>query len=317
MYGATRIHCECTTSCTAILYLDVTILSYNSSDLNCKLITIYKSSAISERKSRACQTQICVSYMVELVGILNITPDSFSDGGQYFDPQTAIAHAAQMIDDVAFIDVGAESTRPGAVVLTDDEEWQRLEPILTILIPKYPGRISLDSYHPATVRRALQIGPVIVNDITAFNNPEMLRIVEDLQPTVIISHHPRMGIQEAHRLQPVSSVDQVRDDLLTKVQLMMDRGLRRDQIILDPGIGFGKTMELNKQLLAFAEQVPDFDVMIGYSRKRFLGEHRMDLEPNLAAGKIAAVSGARYLRVHDVAGHRQLLATHRPATLIQ
>ncbi len=246
--------------------------------------------------------------MVELVGILNITPDSFSDGGQYFDTAAALAHAAQMIDDVAFIDVGAESTRPGAVALTDDEEWQRLEPILTVLIPKYPGRISLDSYHPATIRRAFQIGPVIVNDITAFNNPEMVRAVEDLQPTVIISHHPRMGIQEAHRLQPVSTVEQVRDDLLTKVQLLMSRGLRRDQIILDPGIGFGKTMALNEQLLTFAALVPDFDVMIGYSRKRFLGDHRMDLEPNLAAGKIAAGSGARYLRVHDVAGHKHDLA---------
>ena len=241
--------------------------------------------------------------MVELVGILNITPDSFSDGGQHFDPQAAIAHAAQLIDDVAFIDVGAESTRPGAVALTDDEEWQRLEPILTVLIPKYPGKISLDSYHPVTIRRAFQIGPVIVNDITAFNNPEMIRVVEDLQPTVIISHHPDMGIQEAHRLQPVSTVEQVTRDLLAKAQLLMDRGLRHDQIILDPGIGFGKTMELNEQLLTFADQVPDFAVMIGYSRKRFLGESRMELEPNIAAGKIAASHGAKYLRVHDVAGH--------------
>ena len=97
------------------------------------------------------------------------------------------------------------------------------------------------------------------------------------------------------------------DDLLARAATLQAAGLGKDQIMLDPGIGFGKTPELNRQLLEFARYVPDYQVMIGYSRKRFLGEGRMELEPNLAAGRLAIAAGAAYLRVHDVAGHQQLL----------
>ena len=245
---------------------------------------------------------------MQLVGILNITPDSFSDGGQFIDPEIAIAHARQLFKDGAsLIDVGAESTRPNAAPLSDDEEWARLEPVLKVLIEEFPGKISLDSYHPATVKKAYELGPVIVNDVTSFNNPQMVEAVAELKPTAIISHLPDMSIQEAHQLVPVSHIEQVKNDLLAKAQLLQSKGIRKDQIILDPGIGFGKTMELNQQLLTFAEHVPDYSVMIGYSRKRFLGEQRMELGPNLEAGKIAIQHGAAYLRIHDVAGHKQLL----------
>lgn len=246
--------------------------------------------------------------MAELVGILNVTPDSFSDGGKFFSHKAALRQAKQLFAEGAtIVDVGAESTRPNAQLLTSDEEWQRLEPILTALLPLYPGRISVDSYHPETIRRAFAIGPIIVNDVTGMNNPAMLKIVAELKPTVIISHLPGDDIQKAHKLVPVSTVSQVRQDLLAKAKLLKDRGLKQEQIILDPGIGFGKTMELNTQLLKFAEEVPEFRAMIGYSRKRFLGEGRMDLEPNLLAGKVAIASGASYIRVHDVAGHKQLV----------
>jgi len=245
--------------------------------------------------------------MTQLVGILNVTPDSFSDGGKFFAPTAAIAQAAQLFEDGAsLIDVGAESTRPNAEQLTPDEEWGRLEPVLKVLVPLYPGKISLDTYHPETVARAFKIGPIIVNDVTGMNNTAMIDVVSKLKPTTIISHLPGSDIQEAHRLAPVSTVTQVKQDLLAKARMLEGAGLIRDQIILDPGIGFGKTMGLNTQLLRFAEQVPDYAVMIGYSRKRFLGEHRMDLEPNLAAGRTAVASGATYLRVHDVAGHSQI-----------
>ncbi len=246
--------------------------------------------------------------MVSLVGILNVTPDSFSDGGKFLRPELAIAHAEVLFEEGAsFIDVGAESTRPHATALTDDEEWQRLEPVLKVLLPTYPGMISLDSYHPETIRRAFQIGPVIVNDITGFTNPEMVDVVAQLRPRVIISHLPDMTIQEAHEQEPVSTIGQVRMELLEKAALLEARGVPHKNIILDPGIGFGKTMELNKQLLKFAEQVPDYPVMIGYSRKRFLGEHRMEITSNIAAARVAITHGARYLRVHDVAAHAGLL----------
>ncbi|HEX3568817.1 MAG TPA: dihydropteroate synthase [Candidatus Saccharimonadales bacterium] len=245
--------------------------------------------------------------MIQLVGILNVTPDSFSDGGQFLDPERAVDRARHMFaEGAALVDVGAESTRPHATPLTPTEEWARLEPVLKPLLDEFPGKISLDSYHAETVRRALEVGSIIVNDVTGFHNPAMVDVVAEFKPTVIVSHLPGRDIQAAHAEQPVARIEQVRDDLLATAHVLEDKGLRRDQIILDPGIGFGKTMELNQQLLMFAEHVPDYAVMIGYSRKRFLGEHRMELEPNLAAGRIAIAHGAAYLRVHDVAGHIKL-----------
>lgn len=247
-------------------------------------------------------------WMTKLVGILNITPDSFSDGGEYFDPEKAITHARQLFEEgAALIDIGAESTRPNAQPLTDEEEWARLEPVLKVLMKEYPGKLSLDTYHPATARKALAIGPIIINDITGFKDNDMLAVVGEFKPTVIASHLPGTDIQQAHQLAPVNDMTQVRDDLLAAAAKLRARGLKPGQIILDPGIGFGKSMELNGELLAFAKQVPGYEVMIGYSRKRFLGKHRLELEPNLEAGRVATQNGAAYLRVHDVAGHAGLI----------
>jgi dihydropteroate synthase len=247
--------------------------------------------------------------MVRLVGILNVTPDSFSDGGDFVDSEVAIKQAYHLFNDGAqLVDVGAESTRPNADILSDEQEWSRLKPVLEVLIPKYPGQISLDSYHPATIKKAWSIGPVIINDVTGFNDSAMRQLVVDLNATVIISHlPPHLTIQQAHDSTPVTSVAQVRNELLVKARMLEDAGLERVHIILDPGIGFGKSPEVNKELLTFAELVPDYEVMIGYSRKRFLGDNRMELIPNLDAGRVAIASGAAYLRVHDVSGHTQLL----------
>lgn len=246
----------------------------------------------------------------ELVGILNVTPDSFSDGGLHFGAAAALKHAEQLFQDgAALLDVGAESTRPNAAALTDDEEWGRLQPILPELLRRYPGKISLDTYHPETVRRAAALGSFIVNDITTFVNAAMITAAAEFGLACIASHLPlRFGgdIQAAHGGPLSDDIDQVRDELLQQKARLLGAGVK--EVILDPGIGFGKTPELNRQLLGFAETVPDETVMIGYSRKRFLGDDRMQLEPNLAAGRIAIATGARYLRVHDVAGHLRLLA---------
>jgi dihydropteroate synthase len=247
--------------------------------------------------------------MVQLVGILNITPDSFSDGGDFFSLEDAVNQADKLFKDGAsIVDVGAESTRPKAEVVSLDHEWNRLEPILKVLIPKYPGQISLDSYNILTIKKAFEIGPVIINDVTGFTNSEMLELAAQLKAKVIISHFPAgFTIQQAHIDMPVKDVTQVKTELLEKAKSLEDMSLPTQNIILDPGIGFGKTPELNEQLLEFAEQVPEYKVMIGYSRKRFLGENRMEIEPNIEAGKIATTHGAAYLRVHDVAGHMELL----------
>jgi dihydropteroate synthase len=249
---------------------------------------------------------------VELFGILNVTPDSFSDGDLYFDPTKAVAHANSLFDMGAnYVDVGAESTRPGADQLTPDQEWQRLKPVLSDLLYAYPDHISLDTYHPETVRRAARdLGSFIINDVTTFNNPEMIEVAAQLHLRCIVSHLPEaygQDIQEAHRDKPIDSLEQVQEELLTKRTKMISAGINADKIILDPGIGFGKTPELNWELLEFAKYVPDVPVMVGYSRKRFLGVNRMDPEPNLDAARTAIAAGTRYLRVHDVAAHRQLL----------
>lgn len=247
--------------------------------------------------------------MTELVGILNITPDSFSDGGLYDKPSDAIARAAELFQQGAsIVDIGAESTRPQAVPLSADEEWQRLEPVLLPLMDMFPNKLSLDSYHPENIERALRRGPVIVNDITGMNNQSMVDVVLRYKPMVIVSHLPGLLVQAAHQTTPVHDVSQVSHDLLARARALEAGGLQRDKIILDPGIGFGKTPGLNHELLAFGDIVPEYPVMIGYSRKRFLGDHRMEIGPNLEAGQIAIQHGARYLRVHDVVGHMELLS---------
>jgi len=246
--------------------------------------------------------------MTEIVGILNVTPDSFSDGGLFFDPEVAIKQAKKLFaDGAALVDVGAESTRPGAVALTASEEWKRLEPVLKVLLPLFPGKISIDSYHPETIQKAWAMGPVIVNDVTGMSDPLMIDVVAKLKPIVIISHLPGSDIQKAHSGRPVSDINEVKQDLLSKAKILEEKGLNSKNIILDPGIGFGKTMELNDELLKFAKLVPEYKVMIGYSHKRFLGEKRMETDTNLEAGKKAIKGKAAYIRVHDVAAHSKII----------
>jgi dihydropteroate synthase len=248
--------------------------------------------------------------MTQLVGILNVTPDSFSDGGQFYDADMAVEQAAKLFrDGAALVDIGAESTRPGATQLSPEQEWRRLEPVLKRLLDQFPGRLSVDTHRPETVERVLGLGSgdLMINDVTGMNNPDMVEAVSGRKARCIISHLPGADIQTAHRGPLVDDEQQVINDLLARAELLIAKGLPKSSIILDPGIGFGKTMELNQRLLRFAEKVPDYPVMIGYSRKRFLGEQRMELAPNLQAGRIAIAAGAAYLRVHDVAAHRQLI----------
>jgi len=246
--------------------------------------------------------------MTKLVGILNITPDSFSDGDLFLDPELAVKHAEKLFTDGAsLVDIGAESTRPGAVPVTPAEEWRRLKYALEWFMNLYPNQLSLDTYHPETARQALKLRQFVINDVTGLSHPAMTDVIVEHQARCVIGHMPGSDIQKAHRAKPIDSLQQVVDELLAKAALLESKGLKRSKIILDPGIGFGKTEKLNWQLLEFASSVPDYPVMIGYSRKRFLGDKRMELETNLAAGRAAIAAGAAYLRVHDVAGHRQLL----------
>lgn len=253
----------------------------------------------------------------DIVGILNITPDSFSDGGLYFDPEAALEHAHQMIaDGASLIDVGAESTNPFSTALAIQEEQRRLQPVLQALCPEFPGLISVDTYHAQTARWALKLGAAIINDVTMFRDPAMVDVAADYagKAQFIVSHlSPAVAnIAEAHALNPTKSVEEVKRELLAKRQELIERGIPAQDIILDPGIGFGKdpanNHALNRQLLKFADEVPGIPVMIGYSRKRFLGEDRKEIEPNLRALEVVRATSARYIRVHDVAAHEVALA---------
>lgn len=250
----------------------------------------------------------------KLVGILNLTPDSFSDGGQFFATEDALSHALELVESGAYmIDIGGQSTRPGAESLSAAEEWRRLEPTLRALAKlEISTRWSLDTLHPENIQPSIGIlGQLTINNVAGFYDPAMIDIAARTQSEVIVSHLPLSAHgdpQTAHKLggSLIDDPQQVLDELNLKVEELVAAGVNPENIILDPGIGFGKTPECNRELLKFS-QMTNFPVMIGYSRKRFLGENRMNIEPNLEAGRVAVESGAAYLRVHDVAAHAEMI----------
>lgn len=245
--------------------------------------------------------------MTHILGILNITPDSFSDGGKYESKKAALAQAAQLFTDGAtHIDVGAESTRPQAEPLTPAQEWARLTPILPQLLEEYGGLVSLDSYHPETVEKFLQLGGTIINDVSGFLHPRMRDLAAEYGAKCIVNHFPASTVHEVHELQ-IDSVAQVEDELMTRRKELLRAGVAQSQIVLDPGIGFGKTTALNHVLLEFAAVVPDMEVLIGFSKKRFLGEDRKEKEPNVIAAEKAIAAGAQWLRVHEPAWYGEVL----------
>ncbi|HRJ90737.1 MAG TPA: dihydropteroate synthase [Candidatus Saccharibacteria bacterium] len=247
--------------------------------------------------------------MVQLVGILNITPDSFSDGGLFTTPEVALIHAKELaMKGAHIIDVGAQSTRPNAELLTIEQEWERLEPVLNLLANQ-SFEISIDTFYPEIIERAVRLIPnLIINDVTTAHDAAMRRLIASSGLRVFLSHLPisvNGDIQAAHKLaKPVDGIEQVRRELLERRDELLQLGASSEQIILDPGIGFGKTMRLNAELIDFAKQVPGVPVLIGYSRKRFIEQYlhkdRFSQAINTELAKQAQASGAAYLRVHEI-----------------
>lgn len=251
--------------------------------------------------------------MTEVVGIVNITPDSFSDGGQLGSSNEVIKRVDKLFDEgAALLDIGAESTRPGAREVLIEEEWERLEPVLEKLRKSYEAsKFSIDTRHGEIARRAINLwsADIMINDVTGLSDPLMLEVIVKYGPRIIVSHLPKAAegdIQKAHTFK-INSEKQVLEELLEKFEEAKAAGIAPEKIVLDPGIGFGKSPELNYRLLGFAALVPHIPVMIGYSRKRFLGENRLEIATNLEVGRTAIAAGARYLRVHDVAAHCNLI----------
>jgi dihydropteroate synthase len=244
-----------------------------------------------------------------VMGVLNVTPDSFSDGGLFDVHDRAIAHARQMIADGAdIIDIGGESTRPGAPAITAEEELRRVLPVLDAL--RDCGKpLSVDTRHAAVMREVLAAGADMINDISGFRDPDSLAAVSDSQSALCIMH--MQGDPQSMQLSPHYDdvLAEVRDYLLDRVDVAVAIGIGRERICIDPGYGFGKTVEHNLTLLSHQSELQRslaLPLLAGLSRKSTIGvvtgksvEQR--LAGSLAAAVVAAERGARIIRVHDVA----------------
>ena len=250
------------------------------------------------------------------MGVVNVTPDSFSDGGLFLDPEAAIAHGEELVrDGAAILDIGGESTRPGAEPVEEAEELARVLPVIEGLADLEVA-ISIDTSKAAVAAAALNAGAEIVNDVTALRgDPEMGAICADRGATVVLMHMagtPRT-MQESPTYDDV--VAAVRAFLVERLEAAIAAGIAEERIWLDPGIGFGKTAEHNMELLRRLGELADLGrpLLVGASRKSFIG--KVDgsgpgerLGGTIAASVLAAAEGAEVLRVHDVAEARQALA---------
>ena len=253
---------------------------------------------------------------MKIWGVLNITPDSFSDGGKYELTDLAADHAGKMLEDGAdIIDIGGESTRPGAGIISADEEIKRVVPVIKAIRENFPGVvISIDTYKAKTAEAALDAGAEIVNDISAAADPDMIPLVAERKCRYCLSHNPSAVfdcstglIKNLNDRQKNVSIQSVSEGLSAKADELMTAGIAHENIILDPGIGFGmdtnECLSLIKHVAALKRA--GFPVLLGVSRKSVIGNSLglpVDerLEGTLALTAYAFMQGIDYVRVHDV-----------------
>lgn len=252
-----------------------------------------------------------------VMGIVNVTPDSFSDGGKFFLPEVAISHASKLITQGAdIIDIGGESTRPGAEQVSESEELKRVIPVIEKIRTDNPTiLISIDTTKASVAKHAIEAGADIINDVSCFSfDNNMIGIVESFNIPVVIMH--MKGNPQNMQLNPKYKdiVNEILDFFKMKIKIAIQSGINRSMIILDPGIGFGKTVEHNFELLSRLNEfnVLELPIMIGPSRKSFIGI-TLDLPPeDRVEGTAAAVSagvmnGASIVRVHDVKSMKRVV----------
>jgi len=244
------------------------------------------------------------------MGILNVTPDSFSDGGQFFDAERAIEHGLKMAaDGAAIIDVGAESTRPGAESVPTDEQMRRAVPVIERLARKARVLISIDTYNCEVARAALDAGATMINDITALGDERMGRLAAEQQVPVVLMH--MQGTPRTMQVEPKYDdvVGEVLDFLLARAKLSAKLGIPKERIFIDPGIGFGKTLEHNLEVLRNIDKfvATGYRVLVGTSRKSFIGKITGKEDPadrifgTAATVALCVAAGVSIVRVHDVA----------------
>jgi dihydropteroate synthase len=242
-----------------------------------------------------------------IMGILNVTPDSFSDGGRFNAPDRALEQARKLVADGAdIVDVGAESTRPGHIPILAEEEWTRLQPLLEPLLATVDAPFSIDTYKAATARRATELGVAVVNDVWGLqHDPAMADTIAEAGAAVVVMHN-RSDIDSA-----LDIVADIRRFFDRSLDLARRAGIPEARVILDPGIGFGKTKEQNLAALAATPELQDYGlpILIGISRKSIFGAllgATVDgrLIGTIAANLVTAMYGAKVFRVHDPAEHR-------------
>lgn len=260
---------------------------------------------------------------MKIMGILNVTPDSFSDGGEHASRDAALAHARTMIDDGAtIIDVGGESTRPGFTPLTADEEWERVGSVIAGLgefdeVRSGKVHISVDTYHASTATRAAQAGAHVINDVTGgLGDPQMFSAVADAGIDYVLQHTRGELSSMDERARYDDVVAEVRSELTERMEAAIAAGIDRDRIILDPGLGFAKVGQQNWDVVAGIDAIVGLGqrVLVGASRKRFIadlaGTELADRDVATAAtSSFLARHGVWAVRVHNVAATAVVLRT--------
>lgn len=257
------------------------------------------------------------------MGVLNVTPDSFSDGGRYNRVDAAISRARAMVDvGATIIDIGGESTRPGAMAVSEDEELQRVVPVIEGIASQLAVTISIDTSKPEVMRQAVGAGAGLINDVYALRKPGALNMAASLGVDVCMMHMqstPKTMQQQPHY---GCVVDEVGAFFSERLQACQQAGISQDKILLDPGFGFGKTLAHNLSLLKHLGEFKRFDcpLLIGLSRKSMFGEllgKEVDerMLASVVSALLAVTNGAAIVRVHDVAEMSEALAIHKALQL--
>jgi dihydropteroate synthase len=265
---------------------------------------------------RARQYEFVFPRPAMVMGIVNVTPDSFSDGGRYLNAKTAVEHAMRLVEEGAeIIDVGGESTRPRALPVDEAEELRRVVPVIKELAGKSKVPISIDTMKPEVARAALDAGASIVNDVAANReDTPMWRVIAQTGAGYVCMH--MQGVPQTMQLNPTYSdvVEEVEKFFRERIIRLNDCGVASEQIILDPGIGFGKTAEHNLQLLGALQRFTKLErpLLLGVSRKSFIGklfgtELAARLPAALACASLAVEAGVQIIRAHEVAETVQAL----------
>ncbi len=272
--------------------------------------TYVKKEEIKQVITSSNGTQLSLSRPL-IMGILNYTPDSFSDGGQYNSIENAVDRVLQMESEGAdIIDIGGESSRPGAVPVSVSDELERIIPLISALRKQTDIPISVDTYKSEVAQKAVDVGADMINDISAFrNSPNMAKVVAKNNLPIVIMH--MLGTPQ--NMQENPSYNSVNDEIISffkeRIEFAVSSGVEKSKLILDPGIGFGKRLSDNLEILADLEQYKQFNlpILIGTSRKSFINMiHPTDEDASariggsIASAVVAVANGANIIRVHDV-----------------